>query len=59
MLITNITLVNLFHRGDKYIETCERGLVIVSVTEADSGRYDCWLGGSLLCAYNITVDTHR
>ncbi|XP_066909227.1 semaphorin-2A [Halyomorpha halys] len=49
----------IVYRGDKYIETCERGLVIVSVTEADSGRYDCWLGGSLLCAYNITVDTHR
>lgn len=31
----------------------------MSVTEADSGRYDCWLGGSLLCAFNITVDTHR
>ncbi|KAG8282638.1 Semaphorin-2A [Homalodisca vitripennis] len=49
----------IIYRGDKYIETCERGLVIVTVNEADSGRYDCWLGGSLLCSYNITVDTHR
>ncbi|XP_063698787.1 semaphorin-2A isoform X2 [Culicoides brevitarsis] len=43
----------------KYIETTERGLVIISVNEADGGRYDCHLGGSLLCSYNITVDAHR
>jgi hypothetical protein len=43
----------------KYIETTERGLVVVSVNEADGGRYDCHLGGSLLCSYNITVDAHR
>ncbi|TMW42895.1 hypothetical protein DOY81_012025, partial [Sarcophaga bullata] len=42
----------------KYIETTERGLVVVSVNEADGGRYDCHLGGSLLCSYNITVDAH-
>ncbi|KAI5634163.1 semaphorin-2A isoform X2 [Phthorimaea operculella] len=44
---------------EKYIETSELGLLIISVNEADAGRYDCWLGGSLLCSYNITVDTHR
>ncbi|XP_075210954.1 semaphorin 2a [Lycorma delicatula] len=49
----------IIYRPEKYIETCERGLVIVSVSEADSGRYDCWLGGALLCSFNITVDTHR
>ncbi|XP_055601449.1 semaphorin-2A isoform X2 [Uranotaenia lowii] len=43
----------------KYIETTERGLVVISVNEADGGRYDCHLGGSLLCSYNITVDAHR
>ncbi|EDW31848.1 GL10746 [Drosophila persimilis] len=43
----------------QYIETTERGLVVVSVNEADGGRYDCHLGGSLLCSYNITVDAHR
>jgi hypothetical protein len=32
---------------------------VVSVNEADGGRYDCHLGGSLLCSYNITVDAHR
>ncbi|XP_065352421.1 semaphorin-2A isoform X2 [Cloeon dipterum] len=46
-------------RPDKYIETSEHGLVIIGVREADSGRYDCFLGGSLLCSYNITVDAHR
>lgn len=48
-----------FSRADKYIETSEHGLLIVSASEADAGRYDCWLGGSLLCSYNITVDAHR
>lgn len=46
-------------RPDKYIETSEHGLVIISVTEADAGRYDCWMGASLLCSYNVTVDAHR
>ena len=32
---------------------------MISVNEADGGRYDCHLGGSLLCSYNITVDAHR
>lgn len=44
---------------EKYIETSEHGLVIISVTEADAGRYDCWMGASLLCSYNVTVDAHR
>ncbi|PSN50647.1 Semaphorin-2A, partial [Blattella germanica] len=47
------------YRPDKYIETSEHGLVIIAVNEADSGRYDCMMGGSLLCSYNITVDAHR
>lgn len=46
-------------RPDKYIETSEHGLVIIAVNEADAGRYDCWMGGSLLCSFNITVDAHR
>ncbi|XP_047003750.1 semaphorin-2A-like isoform X1 [Schistocerca americana] len=48
-----------FSKPEKYIETSEHGLVIIAVTEADAGRYDCWLGGALLCSYNVTVDTHR
>lgn len=43
----------------KHIETTERGLVIVAAHENDAGRYDCHLGGSLLCSYVITVDAHR
>ncbi|CAK1582749.1 unnamed protein product [Parnassius mnemosyne] len=49
----------IFNKPEKYIETSEHGLLIISVNEGDAGRYDCWLGGSLLCSYNITVDTHR
>lgn len=33
--------------------------MVVSVNEPDGGRYDCHLGGSLLCSYSITVDAHR
>ncbi|CAG0890637.1 unnamed protein product [Darwinula stevensoni] len=46
-------------RPGKYIQTSDQGLVIVGVTEADAGRYDCLLGDSPLCSYNITVDSHR
>lgn len=49
----------IIFRPEKYIETSEHGLVIVAVTEADAGRYDCWMGASLLCSYNVTVDAHR
>ncbi|KAJ8672434.1 hypothetical protein QAD02_003693, partial [Eretmocerus hayati] len=45
--------------GDKFIETSEKGLVIIGLNEQDAGRYDCWLSGVLLCSYNITVETHR
>jgi hypothetical protein len=47
------------YRPDKYVETSEHGLVIIAVTEGDAGRYDCWMGASLLCSYNVTVDAHR
>ncbi|XP_018334945.1 semaphorin-2A, partial [Agrilus planipennis] len=47
------------YRPEKYIETSEHGLIILSLTEADTGRYDCWMGASLLCSYNVTVDSHR
>jgi hypothetical protein len=57
--IFGYSTIFVYHRPDKYIETSEHGLVIIAVNEADSGRYDCWMGGSLLCSYNITVDAHR
>ncbi|XP_072153742.1 semaphorin-2A isoform X2 [Bemisia tabaci] len=47
------------YRGDKYISTSESGLVVVAVAESDAGRYDCQLGGALLCTFNLTVDAHR
>ncbi|XP_056647935.1 semaphorin-2A isoform X1 [Diorhabda sublineata] len=47
------------YRPDKYVETSEHGLVIIAVTESDAGRYDCWMGASLLCSFNVTVDAHR
>lgn len=49
----------MFCSADKYIETREHGLVILAVSEGDAGRYDCWMGGALLCSYNVTVDAHR
>lgn len=49
----------ILFRPEKYIETSEHGLVIIGVTEADAGRYDCHMGASLLCSYNVTVDAHR
>jgi hypothetical protein len=47
------------YNAHKHIETTERGLVIVAAHESDAGRYDCHLGGSLLCSYVINVDAHR
>ncbi|XP_045608290.1 semaphorin-2A [Procambarus clarkii] len=47
------------YRPDKYIETSEHGLVVMNVNEADAGRYDCKMGGDIVCSYNITVDAHR
>ncbi|XP_071453669.1 semaphorin-2A-like [Hetaerina americana] len=49
----------IVYRHDKYIETSDHGLVIVSVGEGEAGRYDAWLGPSLLCSYNLTVDSNR
>ncbi|GIY92151.1 hypothetical protein CEXT_675802 [Caerostris extrusa] len=47
----------VIHRREKYIHTADHGLVILSVSERDAGRYDCKLGTSTLCSFNITVDT--
>ena len=43
----------------KYIETNNFGLVILALNEADAGRYDCMIGNSFLCSYNLTVDLNR
>ncbi|XP_076356078.1 semaphorin-2A-like isoform X2 [Tachypleus tridentatus] len=44
------------HR-DKYLLTSDHGLVIMSVTDRDSGRYVCKLGNNILCNYTVTVDS--
>ena len=31
----------------------------MNVNEKDAGRYDCKMGGDIVCSYNITVDAHR
>lgn len=49
----------LTFRPDKYIETSEHGLVVMTVNENDAGRYDCKMGGDIVCSYNIAVDSHR
>ena len=44
---------------EKHVITSERGLVVISIAEEDSGRYDCVQGGQLVSSYHIAVDTHR
>ncbi|CAG0887062.1 unnamed protein product [Cyprideis torosa] len=49
----------IVYSPNKRISTSERGLVIIGVTEADAGRYDCIQDGSLICSFNITVESTR
>lgn len=44
---------------EKHVLTNDHGLVVISVSEADSGRYDCLYRGQLVSSYHIAVDTHR
>ena len=39
--------------------SCLSGLVVISISEADSGRYDCVHRGQLVSSYHIAVDSHR
>lgn len=55
----NLPSYEVKYGPSKYIDTTERGLVVVSVNEGDAGHYECYLGGSLLCSYSVTVDAHR
>ncbi|KAL3250003.1 hypothetical protein MRX96_055617 [Rhipicephalus microplus] len=44
-------------KRDKYIHTTGHGLVLMSLTERDSGHYDLHLESiGTLCSYNLTVD---
>ncbi|XP_025832153.1 semaphorin-2A [Agrilus planipennis] len=47
------------YRSDKYIETSQHGLVILSAQQEDSGQYDCFVGTSLLCSYEVNIDFDR
>ena len=44
---------------DKHVFTQDNGLVILSVTEGDGGRYDCRLGRDTVSTYSVTVDMGR
>ncbi|XP_025832157.1 semaphorin-2A-like [Agrilus planipennis] len=46
-------------QSDKYIETSQHGLVILSAQQEDSGQYDCFVGTSLLCSYEVNIDFDR
>ncbi|GBP94719.1 Semaphorin-2A [Eumeta japonica] len=49
----------IYFNTERVLQTSERGLVLLSVTEADAGRYECYFGPSLLASYTLDVDTHR
>ncbi|XP_076333624.1 semaphorin-2A-like isoform X2 [Tachypleus tridentatus] len=49
--------VIMHHQQDKYIITSDYGLVVLSVTHKDNGRYDCNVGPHTLCSYDVTVDS--
>jgi len=44
---------------EKHVLTNDHGLVVIAVTENDSGRYDCVFDGKLVSSYHIAVDTNR
>ncbi|XP_075679801.1 semaphorin 2a isoform X2 [Dermatophagoides pteronyssinus] len=46
----------VYPKRDKYIHTSDNGLVILGVTDRESGRYDCRLGSNTLFSYTINVD---
>jgi len=47
------------YRTEKHVLTNDNGLVVISVSDQDSGRYDCLYGGQLVSSFHIAVDTHR
>ncbi|KAI8440221.1 hypothetical protein MSG28_001601 [Choristoneura fumiferana] len=44
---------------ERVLQTSERGLVLLSVTETDRGRYECYYGPTLVASYNLDIDIHR
>ena len=49
----------VYPKRDKYIHTSDNGLVILGVTDRESGRYDCRLGSNTLFSYTINVDASK
>jgi hypothetical protein len=47
------------YRVEKHVLTNDNGLVVINVSDQDSGRYDCLYQGQLVSSYHIAVDTHR
>ncbi|VVC90235.1 unnamed protein product [Leptidea sinapis] len=45
--------------SERVLLTSERGLVLLSVTESDRGRYECYFGPTLVASYNLDIDIHR
>ncbi|XP_013134641.1 PREDICTED: semaphorin-2A-like, partial [Papilio polytes] len=47
------------YNWERILQTSERGLVLLSVTESDRGRYECYFGPTLIASYNLDIDTQR
>lgn len=45
--------------SNKYVETSQRGLLIFTVFINDVGLYDCFMGQSLLCSFDVAIDLTR
>lgn len=46
-------------KRDKYVQTADHGLVILGVTDRESGRYDCRLGPGTVFSYTVEVDASK
>ena len=46
-------------KRDKYVLTSDHGLVILGVTDRESGRYDCRLGPNTIFSYTLQVDASK
>ena len=44
---------------EKHVLTNDNGLVVIGVTDQDSGRYDCLVNGHIVSSFHIAVDSHR
>merc|ERR1711962_1987021 len=44
---------------EKHVLTNDHGLLVISVSDTDSGRYDCLYDGQLVSSFHIAVDSHR